>query len=280
MAAAQCPSLWRAEIRQRRRGVLPTKDVPLHGPPRILNMTRENKVALVVGFALVLFVGILISDYLSEAQTRRSADLAPPAARTAATAGRAGARLVDLQSRPRPRAQTATPPAGTGPPALPTGQPEAEAAQAQPPAAPPAGGPADGAPVQAPRFHDVRPGESLSEICHRYYGLVHLTDEFAEYNGIDDPDTVQAGHRLRVPPRTELAPGLQAVPPPEAPLAPEPAYGSYRIAPGDSLSGIARRFLQSADQWRQLYELNRDVIGDPDDIRVGTVIRVPAGAAR
>ena len=53
-------------------------------------MTRENKVALVVGFALVLFVGILISDHLSDAQTRRSADLAPPVARTAATAGGAG----------------------------------------------------------------------------------------------------------------------------------------------------------------------------------------------
>jgi len=243
-------------------------------------MTRENKVALVVGFALVLLVGILISDYLSEAQTRRSADLAPPAARTAATAGRAGARLVDLQSKPRPRAQTATSPAGTGPPAPLAGDPEADAAHPQPPAAPPTGGPPAGEPLQAARFHDVRPGESLSEICHRYYGLVHLTDEFAEYNGIDDPDTVRAGHRLRVPPRGELAPGLQATPPPEAPPAPGPTYGSYRIAPGDSLSGIARRFLQSADRWRQLYELNQDVIGDPNNIRAGTVIRVPAGAAR
>jgi nucleoid-associated protein YgaU len=250
--------------------------------PGILNMTRENKVALVVGFALVLLVGILISDYLSEAQTRRSADLAPPAARTAATAGRAGARLVDLQSKPRPRAQTATPPAGTGPQTLPAGHPDADAAHAEPPAAPPAGGPPGGGPLPAVRFHDVRPGESLSEICHRYYGLVHLTDELAEYNGIDDPDTVRVGHRLRLPPQAELAPAGPATPPPEAPPAPDPAptYGTYRIAPGDSLSGIAQRFLQSADQWRQLYELNRDVIGNPDDIRAGTVIRVPAGAVR
>ena len=39
-------------------------------------MTRENKVALVVGFALVLFVGILISDHFSRAQAR-PADLIP-----------------------------------------------------------------------------------------------------------------------------------------------------------------------------------------------------------
>jgi nucleoid-associated protein YgaU len=126
----------------------------------------------------------------------------------------------------------------------------------------------------------VRPGESLSEICHQYYGLAHLTDELADYNGIDDPDTLRAGHRLRMPPRGELAPGLAPAPPAEAPAAPGATYGSYRIAPGDSLSRIARRFLQSADRWRHLYELNRDVISDPDDIRAGTVIRVPTGVSR
>ncbi|MHC4219162.1 MAG: hypothetical protein ACYSU7_11985, partial [Planctomycetota bacterium] len=85
----------RVEIRHRPLAILPTvRPHSLPGPLiQVCNMTRENKVALVVGFALVLFVGILISDHLSDAQTRRSADLAPPAARTAATAGGAGARL-------------------------------------------------------------------------------------------------------------------------------------------------------------------------------------------
>lgn len=38
-------------------------------------MTRENKLALVVGFGLVLFVGILISDHYSEARRAESANL-------------------------------------------------------------------------------------------------------------------------------------------------------------------------------------------------------------
>jgi nucleoid-associated protein YgaU len=129
------------------------------------------------------------------------------------------------------------------------------------------------------RFHDVRPGESLSEIAHRYYGDVRLTDELAELNGIDDPDDLRAGHRLRVPQVAEVAPGQQTATPPP-PDTPPPAYGSYRIVSGDSLSSIARRFLRSPDRWRRLYELNRDVIGDPDNIRVGTVIRVPAETRR
>jgi nucleoid-associated protein YgaU len=252
---------------------------------RVCNMTRENKVALVVGFALVLFVGILISDHLSDAQTRRSANLAPPAARTAATAGGAGARLLDLQTTPRPRPQALGP--VVSPPADRLGaQPRhQEVAGPSPATASPATLPA-GAPPQPAvtppaevRFHDVRPGESLSEIAHRYYGDVGLTDKLAQVNGIDDPDDVRAGHRLRVPQAVELTPGQQ-IATPRPPDAPAPEYGSYRIMTGDSLSSIARRFLRSPDRWRHLYELNRDVIGDPDNIRVGTVIRIPAEAPR
>jgi nucleoid-associated protein YgaU len=243
-------------------------------------MTRENKVALVVGFALVLFVGILISDHLSDAQTR-TADLAPPAARTAATAGGAGARLLDLQTQPAPSPRTTTPasPQPADPFVAPV--PQQEVAQPTLPAALPVAGPATPPatrPVTPPaevRFHDVRPGESLSEIAHRYYRDVSLTDELAEANGIDDADDLRAGHRLRIPAAADLDPQRQAAAstPPDAP---PPAYGSYRIMPGDSLSSIARRFLRSPDRWRHLYDLNRDVIGDPDNIRVGTVIRIPA----
>ena len=38
-------------------------------------MTRENKLALVVGFALILFVGILISDHFSIVRNQKAADL-------------------------------------------------------------------------------------------------------------------------------------------------------------------------------------------------------------
>src|SRR5262245_53652325 len=38
-------------------------------------MTRENKLALVVGFGLILFVGILISDHFSVVRSQHAADL-------------------------------------------------------------------------------------------------------------------------------------------------------------------------------------------------------------
>ena len=39
-------------------------------------MSRENKLALIIGFGLVLFIGVLISDHLSEANRQVTADLA------------------------------------------------------------------------------------------------------------------------------------------------------------------------------------------------------------
>ena len=38
-------------------------------------MTRENKLAMVVGFGLLLFVGILVSDHFSTAQRQETANL-------------------------------------------------------------------------------------------------------------------------------------------------------------------------------------------------------------
>jgi nucleoid-associated protein YgaU len=248
-------------------------------------MTRENKVALVVGFALVLFVGILISDHLSDAQTRRSADLAPPAARTAATAGRAGARLLDLRQEPRPRRTGAVPavevPITAAPSVRPVPDPaRPEAAPAQP-AAPRPTAEASATTPPAPRYHDVRPGESLSVIAQRCYGSVRFTDALAAYNGLADPNELRAGHHLRLPPAEELgaAPkGTAESRPPDPPAEAGPAYASYEVKPGDSLSAIASRFLGSPGRWRDLYELNRDVIDDPDNVRAGSVIRVPTAA--
>jgi hypothetical protein len=61
--------------------------------------------------------------------------------------------------------------------------------------------------------------------------------------------------------------------PPPHPAAGE--YGIYQIKSGDCLTEIAQRVLGSSKQWRTLYELNRQVIRDPDEIPVGAVIKFP-----
>jgi len=50
---------------------------------------------------------------------------------------------------------------------------------------------------------------------------------------------------------------------------------SYTVQKGDSLSKIAKREYGDAQQWRRIYEANRDTIKDPDLIYPGQVVRIP-----
>jgi nucleoid-associated protein YgaU len=57
--------------------------------------------------------------------------------------------------------------------------------------------------------------------------------------------------------------------------APSPAGRSYTVQKGDSLSKIAKREYGDAQQWRKIYEANRDLIANPDLIYPGQVFRIP-----
>jgi nucleoid-associated protein YgaU len=50
---------------------------------------------------------------------------------------------------------------------------------------------------------------------------------------------------------------------------------SYTVVKGDSLSKIAKRVYGKASRWRDIYELNKDNIKDPDLIYPGQVLRLP-----
>jgi nucleoid-associated protein YgaU len=50
---------------------------------------------------------------------------------------------------------------------------------------------------------------------------------------------------------------------------------TYTVRKGDSLSKIAKREYGDAQQWRRIYEANRDVIENPDLIYPGQVLRIP-----
>ncbi len=250
-------------------------------------MTKENKLALVVGFALILLVGILVSDHFSAARTQQSADLLPaedplvhdqrrdpdllrfspprprfPAQATGRLASReepiadrlesassemATLRMPDLQSAPLP-----TPNRGPGQLAAP-----------------------------AMQFHEVRSGESLTTICEQHYGQASMVASLAAFNDLPDPDLVQVGIRLRLPPLAELTSrggGSRAAE--SAPTSPQTSAGrsaTYTVQEGDVLSLIAQRRLGSARRWRELFELNRAVIADPDHVEVGVVLMLPSG---
>lgn len=43
----------------------------------------------------------------------------------------------------------------------------------------------------------------------------------------------------------------------------------------DTLFGLARQYYGSASRWRDIYEANRSVIGDPNQIRIGDRLMIP-----
>jgi nucleoid-associated protein YgaU len=57
--------------------------------------------------------------------------------------------------------------------------------------------------------------------------------------------------------------------------APKPAGATYTVVKGDSLSKIAKRLYGDAQQWKQIYEANKDTIKNPDQIYPGQVLKIP-----
>ena len=317
-------------------------------------MTRENKLALVVGFALILFIGILISDHFSVARNQVSANLAnQPIADPLAAQPRDDPGLLVLKpppAAPPPSApllqqgEPAVNPTNMGPvePMTPEQRSmidhsatlaysspragDAPATQSDPQRVPrnvepvndgiAAGNQAEMRTVTAREsdqikikdfvpvreettiklkdmhFHDVHGGESLFAICKQYYGDTSLVKALAKFNNMDDPAQVGVGRKLMIPPAETLGGKPRQKAPSAAPdSSSEPTSTSlvkvttettktpakpktYTVKAGDSLSLIAQRVLGDKEKWRDLHRLNRKVIDDPDNLKVGTVIRL------
>jgi nucleoid-associated protein YgaU len=59
---------------------------------------------------------------------------------------------------------------------------------------------------------------------------------------------------------------------------PEPEATYYDVKPGDSLSKIAKQYYGDANQYHRIFEANRPMLKDPDEIYPGQKLRIPAMA--
>lgn len=55
-----------------------------------------------------------------------------------------------------------------------------------------------------------------------------------------------------------------------------PAGQTYTVEKGDTLSHIAKQFYGKANKWNAIFEANRDQLDDPDKIKPGQVLKIPA----
>lgn len=224
-------------------------------------MTREHKLALVVGFGLILFVGILVTDHL--AADARGHDALPTA--------RIESPAITLLSPD----QTATPlvrepeaPAGTTASEIVFMPPRTQRTGLARPMTPldaearvgVADGPLAGRGIATPppareRVHVVARGETLSEIAAAAYGDAAQWRRIANSNPGIDPNRLRPGTTLRLPvgdPPARRTAAAREVPT----IAAVPSTRAYTVRSGDSLARIARRELGNEGRWREILRLN------------------------
>jgi len=238
-------------------------------------MTRENKLALVIGFGLMLFVGILVSDHFS-AQRFDPATVAEAQPKTTETEpvqldAVGGDALVQVNLG---KDGTSTLPDAVDPGTLVLGDPT-----------PPQEGliievaKTDGTPV---KFHKVQKGETYWSIAAREYGDGSLATKLQDYNKAVSPDAAKLALNsdLRIPPIDVLKPGAVAKSAPQAGTTvvrttPEPKVAArvaatVTVGKGDTAYGIAQK------QGIKVAELlKHNGIKDPAALKPGQTLKIP-----
>jgi nucleoid-associated protein YgaU len=103
-----------------------------------------------------------------------------------------------------------------------------------------------------------------------------------QMQGGGEPDEVEedfgdSGEALEAAEEAAAATAAPAARPAAAPAA-APASGggrSYTVKAGDTLSLIAKALTGDLNNWKAIYEANKDTIKDPNVIRPGQVLRIP-----
>ncbi len=145
----------------------------------------------------------------------------------------------------------------------------------------------------------VQPTDTFWTISHKKYGTARYFRALAELNKahVPDPTRMRPGVKVSTPPTeiletqySQFLPKGSAV---EVTSGERPAGKSgppgfftsadgkpmYRTGEKDTLSDIAAKHLGRASRWIQVFEMNRDKLTSPNQVKVGTELVLPADAS-
>ena len=138
--------------------------------------------------------------------------------------------------------------------------------------------------------YTVQPNDNYWAISQKVYGDGGYFKAIHEHNRLRYPraDKLQVGDVLDVPPASvlleryaDLCPKPRKAPPAHSTLQPASTRHRvgervYVVGEGDTLFDIAKYELGKATRWAEIYELNRDVLGEEFDyLRPGTELVLP-----
>ena len=75
--------------------------------------------------------------------------------------------------------------------------------------------------------------------------------------------------------RNDVVAEIKVVPKPGVD-APVSSMKTYTVKKGDTLSKIARDYLGDANGYMKIFNANKDQLSDPDEIKPGQVLKIPA----
>ena len=75
--------------------------------------------------------------------------------------------------------------------------------------------------------------------------------------------------------RNEVVADIKVSPKPGA-GAPITSMKTYTVKKGDTLSKISKEFLGDANDYMRIFDANKDQLTDPDEIKPGQVLKIPA----
>ncbi|MGQ0552132.1 MAG: LysM peptidoglycan-binding domain-containing protein [Planctomycetota bacterium] len=129
--------------------------------------------------------------------------------------------------------------------------------------------------------HTIAANETLAEIAKRYLGSSSKWPELVTLNPGLDPKRLKIGSVIKlsgsaaasaVPQSTVATPTGVAAKPSAAPVS---KSRTHTVKSGDTLGAIAKTYLGSSKRADDLYQANRDVLKNKDDLRIGQVLKIP-----
>ena len=116
------------------------------------------------------------------------------------------------------------------------------------------------------------------------------SDVFAVVNevGLKNPDVKEEGGKLKVTGETQYEldkdriwnsikshTGWETEVQADIRAGRSDVYGVYKVASGDTLSKIAKTYLGNANRYMEIFNANKTVLANPDQIKVGQELTLP-----
>ena len=126
--------------------------------------------------------------------------------------------------------------------------------------------------------YTIKKNDSLSKIAKEFMGSGHRWKYLWELNKdrIPNPDKLKAGTVIIIPIEQEGQKAKLGIEDTVSPAADESTLRQYTVKQNDSLWKIAQSELGDGNRWKEIYELNKDVIKDSNKLTSGKTILIPA----